>query len=190
MQAFDEGRVRLAMNLHKGNTVNHNVFKYFGVKGIGSRVAESVEHVLFCCRHYWGKLEEVTDQDNLDATERDVPFTRNPKGPVNDIEQIGANHRNLVDHHALDASEQLPLAGANPDFIMIYNPRRNTEERVHCLAAEVQSCHACWCKKDLLFVGILLERIQKRCLSSSSTTKDHDCRGWTVHKLKCAIGCR
>ena len=98
MQAFDEGRVRLAMNLHKRNTVNSNVFDNFSVKGVRSGVAEPFEHVFFRSRHYWRQLEEVTNQDELHAAERNISFTRNPKGPVDDIEQIGANHRNLVDH--------------------------------------------------------------------------------------------
>ena len=105
MQALDESRVRLAMNPHKWNAVNNSVFEYFGVKRIRSGVAEPVEQALFRCRHYWGKLEKVTDQDDLHAAERNVAFARNSKGPVNNIEQICTDHRNFVDDYALDASE-------------------------------------------------------------------------------------
>jgi endonuclease IV len=70
---------------------------------------------------------------------------------------------------------------------MIDDPRRNAEEGMQCLAAEVERCDACGRKKYLLFAAILLERIEKRRLSSACTTEDHDCGGGTVQKLKRAI---
>src|SRR4051812_39065201 len=63
--------------------------------------------------HHRRKLEEVTDHHDLDAPEWAIIAPDRPQPCINGVDQIDADHRNLVDDEALHA----PVENAEPTLV-------------------------------------------------------------------------
>ncbi len=59
--------------------------------------------------HHGGQLLEVADQQQLHAAERLVRTADAAQGVVDGVEQVGADHRHLVDHQQVEPADDLQL---------------------------------------------------------------------------------
>ncbi len=85
------------------------------------------------------QLIRVAEQHELHAAERLVRLLpRLPQGAVHRIQQVGVDHRHLVDDEGVDGVEQLAQLGALVDLVVGDDADRQAEQRMDGLAADVE----------------------------------------------------
>jgi hypothetical protein len=77
--------------------------------------------------HNWRQLEKVTDEEQLDATERRVARTILPEELVDAIHEVTTYHRDLIDDQELKFLVELPIIN-KLDILILVDLRRELEK--------------------------------------------------------------
>src|SRR3954471_10871124 len=112
-QDFNEVPLILSVDVLKRDRRDRNVLQGMSTEGIRGVVAQPMEEGAVAALNHWRKLEEVAHHDDLDAPEGAVIFPDRPQPCIDGIDQIDADHRNLVDDEALHA----PIENAEPTLV-------------------------------------------------------------------------
>src|SRR5215207_1022340 len=102
-QDFDEVPLILSVDVLKRDRGDRNVLQGTSTERIGGMVAQPMEKRAVVPFNHWRKLEEVADHHDLDAPEGTIILPDRPQPCIDGVDQIDADHRNLVDHEALHA---------------------------------------------------------------------------------------
>ena len=124
---------------------------------------------------HWGELVRVAEQHHLHPAECLVlALAGLPQRPVDRIEQVGVDHRHLVDHEGVDRVEELLEFRALVDVVVGNDADRQTEQRVDGLPAHVESGHAGRSADHELLRGVPRQVVEEGRLAGAGTAGDED----------------
>jgi len=91
--------LRIILSKHLGHFYKSDpeILESLGSNKMRIPIAEIFQDWPFLIPHDWGKLQEITDHDDLHPTERCAIPAMHSKRDINSIQQVGSDHRHLVD---------------------------------------------------------------------------------------------
>ena len=102
---FDKFFVFLAMHCSKLNRSHRYPFKGSRPESIGAAIAQTCKQRALIRRYDRRKLQEIPDEEHLNAAERLVNVAIDTERAIDRVQQIGPNHRYFVDHNSLKTLE-------------------------------------------------------------------------------------
>jgi hypothetical protein len=118
-------------------------------------------------------LQEVTHEEHLDAAEWHVNVTIDTQRTIDRVQQIGPNHRYLVDHNPLKTLKGALQAWQRFDSIRGRQSRPDLKERVDSLSTSVQCRNATWGKNNLTLTSRSAAKIVNQPRFARTRATDH-----------------
>src|SRR4051812_29103455 len=177
-QDFNEVPLILSVDELKRDRGDRNVLQGMSTEGIRGVVAQPMEEGAVVALNHWRKLEEVAHHDDLDAPEGAVISPDRPQPCIDGVDEIDADHRNLINDEALHA----PVENAKPlpirQSLRVKKKRRELEKRVDGLRLCIQCSDGRRCDNCLPFTTRTLPKVvDEPCFPCSCSANDeHDWR--------------
>src|SRR4051794_36169047 len=137
-QDVDEVLLILSVDLLQGDGRDRNLLQCSSTERIRDPVAQRMQKRAMITLHHRRKLEEVADHHDLDAPEWTAICPDRPQPGIDGIDQIDADHGNLVD----DEAPHAPVENTEPPLIRqsirVEEQGRELEEGMDGLRLRIQ----------------------------------------------------
>src|SRR4051794_697919 len=172
-QDFNEVPLILSVDELKRDRGDRNVLQGMSTEGIRGVVAQPMEEGAGVALNHWRKLEEVAHHDDLDAPEGAVISPDRPQPCIDGVDEIDADHRNLINDEALHA----PVENAKPlpirQSLRVKEKRRELEKRVDGLRLCIQRSDGRRCGNRLPFTTRTLPKVADELCFPCSCSANH-----------------
>lgn len=125
--------------LHKSNS---QMLQSLCANNIGRLITAIRQNLRFLGWHDRRKLQEISDKNDLYSSEWKLIPPVDLKRNVDRIEEVGSDHRHLVDDNAIKITEKLSATGDWEDIFWTDDVWWEPEKRVNCLSFHVQRRNA------------------------------------------------
>jgi hypothetical protein len=121
---------------------NSQMLQSLCTDNIGRLITAICQNLRLLGWHNGRKLQEISDQNDLHSSERELISPVDLKRNVDGIEKVSSDHRHLVDDDALKVSEKLRTTRDWEDIFWTDDVWWEPEKRVNCLSFHIQRRNA------------------------------------------------
>ena len=185
VQDADEHRVRLPVDLGQLDGHQFHLLEDGGREEIRVRI-EPVQDFAFLVLHHRLQLEDVSHQQHLFPAERLTHVLRvGAQNLVDEVDDVGTYHRNLVDDDQLQVLDEFPVVGAVFQEVVEFaalkagvvrqeRVKRQFEETVQGTPSGVDGRDSGRCQDHVFFPGHLADMLQKGRFAGSCLSRQED----------------